>query len=119
VIADAGMPSFILTHWARDRKSGQLPLEMLVHSLSRKTAMAYGLNDRGALVPGLRGDVNVIDFANLQLDRPEAIYDLPAGGRRLIQRVTGYDYTVKSGAVTFDHGEHTGALPGKVLRAAQ
>ncbi|HET7334541.1 MAG TPA: amidohydrolase family protein, partial [Rhizomicrobium sp.] len=119
VIADAGMPSFILTHWARDRKSGQLPLEMLVHSLSRKTAMAYGLNDRGALVPGLRGDVNVIDFTNLQLDRPEAIYDLPAGGRRLIQRVTGYDYTVKSGAVTFDHGEHTGALPGKVLRAAQ
>lgn len=118
VITDAGAPGFILAHWARDRKCGQLPVKMLVHSLSHKTAMACGLQDRCALLPGLRGDANVIDFANLQLDSPEAIYDLPAGGRRLIQRVTGDNCIAKSGTVTFDHGKHTGESPRMVLHAA-
>lgn len=116
LIADAGMPTFILTHWARDRQGEQLALEGLVHSLSRKTALAYGMSDRGAIAPGLLADVNIIDFDELRLHRPEAIYDLPAGGRRLVQRVTGYDYIVKSGVVTFVSGEHTGALPGVVVR---
>ena len=120
VIADAGMPTFILTHWARDRSKGaRFPLEFLVKKLSRDTAMAYGLSDRGLLQPGMLADINVIDFDALRLYRPEAVYDLPAGGRRLVQRADGYRYTVKSGQVTFEDGEHTGALPGSLVRGGR
>ena len=120
VIADAGMPTFILTHWARDRVKGeQFPLEFLVRKLTSDTARAYGLNDRGRLEPGLLADLNVIDFKALRLFRPEAIYDLPAGGRRLVQRAEGYRYTIKSGQVTFEDGEHTGALPGGLVRGGR
>ena len=120
VIADAGMPSFILTHWARDRTKGeQFPLEFLVRKLSSDTARAYGLKDRGELRPGLLADINVIDFDNLRLFRPEAIHDLPAGGKRLVQRVEGYKFTVKSGQVTFEDGVHTGALPGTLVRGGR
>jgi N-acyl-D-amino-acid deacylase len=120
VIADAGMPTFILTHWARDRTKGeQFPLEFLVRKLTSDTAQAYGLKDRGQLKPGLLADVNVIDFARLRLFRPEAINDLPAGGKRLVQRAEGYDYTVKSGQVTFENGQHTGALPGGLVRGGR
>jgi N-acyl-D-amino-acid deacylase len=120
VIADAGMPTFILTHWGRDRTKGErFPLEFLVRKLTRDTALAYGLADRGQLKPGLLADVNVIDFDNLRLYRPEAIYDLPAGGRRLVQRVDGYRYTVKSGQVTFENGQSTGALPGSLVRGGR
>jgi N-acyl-D-aspartate/D-glutamate deacylase len=117
VIADAGMPTFIMTHWGRDRTRGDtLPLEFIVRSLTRKTAEAYGMLDRGLLAEGMVADINIIDFAALRLFRPEAIFDLPTGGRRLVQRVTGYDYTIKSGKVTFESGEHTGELPGKLVR---
>jgi N-acyl-D-aspartate/D-glutamate deacylase len=120
VIADAGMPSFILMHWARDRTKGdRFPLEFLVRKLSSDTARAYGLNDRGQLKPGLLADINVIDFENLKLHRPEAIYDLPAGGKRLVQRVEGYRYTIKSGQVTLQDGEFTGALPGGLVRGGR
>jgi N-acyl-D-aspartate/D-glutamate deacylase len=120
VIADAGMPTFILAHWARDRVKGErFPLEFLVRKLTRDTAMAYGLADRGQLKPGLKADVNVIDFDGLRLYRPEAVYDLPAGGRRLVQRADGYRYTVKSGVVTFADGTHTGALPGGLVRGGR
>jgi N-acyl-D-aspartate/D-glutamate deacylase len=120
VIADAGMPTFILTHWARDRTKGeQFPLEFLVRKLTRDTAMAYGMSDRGQLKPGLLADLNVIDFEALRLYRPEAVYDLPAGGRRLVQRADGYCYTVKSGQVTFENGEPTGALPGSLVRGGR
>ena len=120
VIADAGMPTFILTHWGRDRTKGErFPLEFLVRKLTRDTAMAYGLSDRGQLKPGLLADLNVIDFEGLRLYRPEAIYDLPAGGRRLVQRADGYRYTVKSGQVTFEDGEPTGALPGSLVRGGR
>ncbi len=117
IIADAGMPTFVLTHWARDRSRGeQLPLEFLVRCLSRNTAHAYGMTDRGELAVGKKADINVIDFDKLRLFRPEATYDLPLGGRRLVQRVEGYRYTLKSGEVTFEDGEHTGALPGTLVR---
>lgn len=117
VIADAGMPSFIMSHWGRDRNKGEtLPLEFIVRSLTRRTAEAYDLMDRGLLAEGMVADINVIDFDRLRLFRPEAIYDLPTGGRRLVQRVEGYDYTIKSGMITFDHGEHTGELPGTLVR---
>jgi N-acyl-D-aspartate/D-glutamate deacylase len=120
VIADAGMPTFIITHWARDRTKGdQFPLEFLVRKLSSDTARAYGLTDRGELRPGMLADINVIDFERLRLFRPEAIHDLPAGGKRLVQRVEGYRYTVKSGEVTFKDGRHTGALPGALVRGGR
>ena len=120
VIADAGMPTFILTHWARDRTKGaQFPLEFLVRKLSSDTAKAYGMRQRGELRPGYLADVNVIDFERLQLHRPEAVHDLPAGGKRLVQRVDGYRYTLKSGEVTFENGEFTGALPGTLVRGGR
>jgi len=120
VIADAGMPTFILTHWARDRTKGEkFPLEFLVRKLTSDTAKAYGLNDRGQLKEGMLADINIIDFERLRLFRPEAVYDLPAGGRRLVQRAEGYRYTVKSGEVTFKDGEHTGALPGGLVRGGR
>jgi N-acyl-D-aspartate/D-glutamate deacylase len=120
VIADAGMPSFILAHWARDRTKGdRFPLEFLVRKLSSDTARAYGMKNRGELKPGYLADINVINFDRLRLHRPEAIYDLPTGGRRLVQRVEGYRYTVKSGQVTFENGEFTGALPGTLVRGGR
>ena len=120
VIADAGMPTFILTYWARDRVKGErFPLEFLVRKLTSDTARAYGLNDRGELKPGMLADINIIDFERLRLFRPEAVHDLPAGGKRLVQRVEGYRYTLKSGEVTFDDGEFTGALPGTLVRGGR
>lgn len=120
IIADAGMPSFIMIHWGRDRTKGdKLPLEFIVRSLTRNTAETYGMIDRGLLKAGLLADINVIDFDKLRLFRPEAIFDLPTGGRRLVQRVEGYDYTIKSGQITYENGRHTGALPGGVVRGGQ
>ncbi len=117
VIADAGMPTFIMTHWGRDRTKGEkLTLEFIVQSLTSRTANTYGMTDRGILEEGLVADINVIDFEALRLFRPEAIFDLPTGGKRLVQRVEGYDYTIKSGQVTFEQGKHTGELPGVLIR---
>ena len=117
VIADAGMPTFIMTHWGRDRTRGDLmSLEFIVESLTSKTAKAFGMFDRGEINEGKIADINIIDFDALQLHRPEAVFDLPAGGRRLVQRADGYDMTIKAGEVIFKAGEHTGALPGKLVR---
>lgn len=117
VIADAGMPTFIMTHWGRDRTKGdKMSLEYIVKSLTSDTAEAFGMFDRGRVAEGQIADINVIDFAALRLHRPEAIFDLPAGGRRLVQRAEGYDLTIKAGEVIFERGEHTGALPGKLVR---
>ncbi len=117
VIADAGMPTFIMTHWGRDRTRGDLmSLEFIVESLTSKTAKAFGMFDRGEISEGKIADLNIIDFDALQLHRPEAVFDLPAGGRRLVQRADGYDMTIKAGEVIFSAGEHTGALPGKLVR---
>ena len=117
VIADAGMPTFIMTHWGRDRtRGGKMALEFIVKSLTSSTAQMFGMFDRGQLTEGMIADINVIDFDSLRLLRPEAIFDLPAGGRRLVQRVEGYDLTIKAGEVIFVRGDHTGALPGKLVR---
>ncbi len=116
-ICDAGMPTFMLTHWARDRSRGpRLPLEHIVKRQTRDTAALYGLLDRGVLAPGMRADVNVIDYENLRLGPPRMAWDLPAGGRRLLQDATGYRYTVIGGEVVYIDGEHTGALPGQLIR---
>ena len=117
VIADAGMPTFIMTHWGRDRTRGdKLSLEFIVQSLSSSTARAFGLCDRGFIDDGMIADFNLIDFEALRLFRPEAVFDLPAGGRRLVQRAEGYEMTIKAGEVIFERGEHTGALPGQLVR---
>lgn len=120
VICDAGTPTFLLTHWVRDRKRGErLPLEYMVRRQTAETAALYGLHDRGLLAPGKKADVNVIDFDRLRLMPPELVFDLPASGRRLIQKADGYRATIKSGEVTFEGGDATGALPGKLLRGRQ
>ncbi|MBV8559856.1 MAG: amidohydrolase family protein [Acidimicrobiia bacterium] len=116
---DASTTTFLLSHWARDRDDGRLPVELSVHKLTQATATLFELGDRGVLAPGLAGDVNVIDFDNLQLHRPHKVADLPGGAARLLQTADGYVATIKSGEVTFEDGEHTGALPGVLLRGAR
>ncbi|MBX6373545.1 MAG: amidohydrolase family protein [Acetobacteraceae bacterium] len=119
-IIDASMPSFMLTHWTRDRSRGpRLPLEFVVKRQTSEPAAFYGLNDRGVLAPGKKADVNILDYAGLRLHAPEVRYDLPAGGRRLVQRVDGYKATFASGVPIFEDGEFTGALPGKLVRAGR
>ena len=119
-IVDAGVPTYMLTHWARDRERGpKLPLEKLVKRQTSETADFFGLNDRGRLTPGLRADVNVIDFDGLQVKKPEIVHDMPANGRRFIQRVNGYEATICAGQPIFERGEHTGALPGRLVRDGQ
>ena len=119
-IVDAGVPSYMLTHWGRDRQRGpRLPLEMLVKRQTSETADFFGFPDRGRLAPGLRADVNLIDFDRLRLHQPEIVHDLPAGGRRFVQRVEGYEATLVAGTPIFEHGEHTGAMPGRLVRAGR
>jgi len=116
-VCDAGSPTFLLTHWARDRKRGPgLPLEFLVRKQTRDCAEAFGLKDRGVLATGYRADINVIDFERLRFLKPEVVYDLPAGGKRLIQRARGYRHTFVAGQETLRDDEHTGELPGRLLR---
>ena len=120
VICDASSPTSLLTLWGRDRTRGpRLPLEFLVAKQTRGTAEAYGMLDRGLLAPGHKADINVIDFEALALKRPEVVYDLPAGGRRLVQRATGYRHTFNSGVETVSNDELTGARPGTLVRGAQ
>jgi len=120
LICDASMPTFLLTHWVRDRKRGErIPLEQVVERQTRRTAELYELRDRGVLAPGMKADVNVIDFDALHIHAPEMVYDLPASGRRLIQKVDGYRYTICAGEVIYQDGEPTGALPGKLVRGPQ
>jgi N-acyl-D-aspartate/D-glutamate deacylase len=117
-ISDASLPSWMLAHWGRDRKRGPgLPLELIVKRQTSETADFFGFADRGRLAPGLKADVNVIDFERLRLHVPEIRYDLPAGGRRLVQRVDGYIATLVSGTPVFEHGQYTGATPGRLVRA--
>jgi N-acyl-D-aspartate/D-glutamate deacylase len=118
VICDASLNTYMLTHWVRDRTRGErLPLEFVVKRQTSETADFFGFRDRGRLAVGKKADVNVIDFEGLRLHHPEMAYDLPAGGRRLLQRVDGYDMTIASGVPIFERGEDTGARPGKLVRA--
>jgi N-acyl-D-amino-acid deacylase len=120
VLCDASLPTFMLTHWARDRSRGDtIPVEAVVAHQTRRTAMLYGFEDRGLLEPGYLADLNVVDLDGLTLDPPEMAYDLPAGGKRLIQRARGYRATVKSGTVVREHDEASGERPGTLLRGAQ
>ncbi len=118
LISDGSFPTFLLSHWAKDRTRGpKLPLERLVKAQSADTAALVGMSDRGRIAPGLKADLNLIDFERLGVLRPEIAYDLPTGSKRLVQRARGYVATVCSGAVTFENGESTGELPGRLVRS--
>jgi N-acyl-D-amino-acid deacylase len=119
VICDASQPTFMLSYWGRDRDGERLSLPFLVNSLTGANAQAVGLKDRGRVAVGQKADINLIDFDRLHLRAPHAVFDLPAGGRRLTQDADGYVATLVSGEVTYREGEATGALPGKLVRGRQ
>lgn len=120
MISDASIPTFLLTHWGRDRTRGErIPLEELIENQTRRTAECYGLLDRGVIAPGMKADINVIDFDNLQIHEPVLTYDLPADGKRFLQKITGYRMTICSGEVIYRDGTPTGALPGKLIRGGK
>jgi len=107
----------MLTHWVRDRIRGEkAPIEEMVHLMTQKTALSVGLTDRGLIAPGKKADLNVFDLDALKLHQPDFYEDLPGGARRIMQKVTGYRATVVSGEVTREHDQHTGALPGRLVR---
>jgi N-acyl-D-aspartate/D-glutamate deacylase len=119
-VCDGSFPTTMLTHWVRDRARGEkLPLEWVIQKLTRGGADLVGLGDRGLLAPGMKADVNVIDFDALALHAPQVVRDLPANGRRLLQRASGYRYSVISGEVAFIDGEGTGTRRGRLLRGAR
>ena len=118
IICDASIPTFMLTHWARDRTRGaKLPLELVVRRMTRDTAELYGFADRGTVEVGKKADLNLIDFAALRLEPPRMAHDLPAGGARFLQRARGYEATIVSGEVVAQRDEPTGTLPGRLVRA--
>ena len=119
-ICDVSVPTYMLTHWVRDRQRGpRLPLEHIVRKQTMDTANIYGMRDRGQLKPGYLADVNIIDFDKLRLPPPYVAFDLPAGGRRLNQTAEGYLATLKNGKVIMQNGKPTGALPGGLVRGPQ
>ena len=118
-ISDSGYPTFVLTHWGRDRATGRIDLPWLVRWITSATAEAIGLHDRGRLVPGYRADINIIDYDKLGQSYPYLTYDLPKGGRRFMQKGEGYKATYLGGVATYLDGESTGALPGKLVRGPQ
>jgi N-acyl-D-aspartate/D-glutamate deacylase len=119
IISDASFPTFTLTHWGRDRPHGRFPVGWLVQQLTSTNARAVGLMDRGVITPGLRADLNVIDFDRLRCERPTMAYDLPAGGKRLLQRASGYTATIVRGSVINRDGISTDAQPGQLIRGPQ
>lgn len=119
VLADASMPTFLLSHFVRDRQGSKFTLEQAIKFHTHDTARAVCLEDRGTLAVGMRADINIIDFDNLELESPEIIYDLPAGGRRMFQGARGYRYTLVGGEVIMIDGVETQAMPGELIRGAR
>jgi len=116
-LCDVTTPTTVMTQWVRDRTRGaKLPVEEAVRALSSSPARAFGLDDRGVLAPGKRADINLIDMENLRMGLPEFIHDLPAGGRRMVQRATGYVATFVNGELVLANGEDLGARPGRTIR---
>ena len=124
-ICDAASPTFMLQHWVRDRKraadrpEGKITLENAIKRQCRDTARLYGLDDRGVIAPGYIADLNIIDLERINLGKPWLAFDLPAGGKRLLQKAEGYVATIKSGVVTFLNGKWTGETPGGLIRGPQ
>lgn len=119
-ICDAASPTFMLQHWVRDRKRGKrISLENAIKRQCRDTAVLYGLEDRGVLAPGYLADLNIIDLDKIKLGKPWLAFDLPAGGKRLLQKADGYVCTIKSGQMTFKNGKCLGVYPGGLIRGPQ
>jgi len=118
-ICDASFTTFLMTHWARDRERGRIPLERIIRMQSHDTSKFIGLTDRGLLAPGRRADINIIDFDNLALLHPTMLKDLPAGGQRLMQYAKGYVATLVKGEMIASNGKLTDARPGRLVRAGQ
>lgn len=119
-VCDGGMPTFMLTHWTRDRTRGErMPLEYVIKRQTQDTAAMYGLLDRGVIAPGYKADINLIDYEHLAFEQPKMVFDLPANGRRLVQDARGYVATIVSGEVIIENGQPTGAMPGKLVRGPQ
>jgi N-acyl-D-aspartate/D-glutamate deacylase len=117
MIADFDYPTFLLSYWGRDAPEElRLPVEQVVQRQCAATAELVGLADRGTLVPGKRADINLVDPGRVGSTPPTIVHDLPGGGARLVSRGTGYEATLVAGAVTFERGEHTGALAGGLAR---
>ncbi|MCH2170719.1 amidohydrolase family protein [Myxococcota bacterium] len=120
LICDGSFPTYLITHWGRDRDRGEgIPLPLLIKSQTRDTAELVGLNDRGLIAPGMKADVNLIDFEALAVRSPEMRHDLPTGAKRLVQAADGYHTTIVSGEIVLEQGEHSGALPGQLVRGAR
>ncbi|MDE1172226.1 MAG: amidohydrolase family protein [Parvibaculaceae bacterium] len=119
VISDASFSTYLLSHWGRDRETGRFDLPWLVKRQTHDTARTVGLMDRGTIAPGMKADLNVIDFGRLAVEAPHMAFDLPAGGKRLLQGARGYTATVVSGVTVYRDGEATGALPGRLVRGPQ
>jgi N-acyl-D-aspartate/D-glutamate deacylase len=119
-LCDASLPTFMLTHWVRDRsQGGKLTLAEAVKALTVDTARVVGLLDRGRIAPGYKADINIIDWDRLTLRPPTVAYDLPSGGRRLTQDAEGYVATIVNGTVVYRDGQPTGQLPGRLVRGQQ
>jgi N-acyl-D-aspartate/D-glutamate deacylase len=119
LIADASFPTYFLSHWARDRAHGRMSVGRVVQRLTSNNAQAVGLADRGVVAAGMKADLNVIDFDTVRCESPVMAYDLPAGGKRLLQGARGYRTTIVGGQVTYRDGQHTGALPGRLVRGGR
>jgi N-acyl-D-aspartate/D-glutamate deacylase len=120
LLCDASVPTYMLSHWARERSRGErLPLELVVNLQTGRAAALFGFRDRGLVAPGHLADLNVIDADSVASEAPEMVYDLPAGGRRLVQRARGYVATIKRGVVVRDHDAATGERPGRLVRGPQ
>lgn len=118
-ISDASFPTYLLTWWGRDRPQARQPIEELVRRQTSDTAHSIGLYDRGVIRAGMKADLNVIDFEALTIEKPYMVFDLPGGGRRLLQKARGYELTVLSGVITYRKGEFTGSTPGRLVRGPQ
>jgi N-acyl-D-aspartate/D-glutamate deacylase len=118
-ICDGSFPTTLLQYWGRDRSHDRIPLPFLVQRHCRDTARTVGLHDRGVVAPGYRADLNVVDFDRLRLHKPTIVHDLPAGGRRLLQRADGWAHTIVAGQETYRDGAATDALPGRLVRGSQ
>jgi N-acyl-D-aspartate/D-glutamate deacylase len=119
IIGDASFPTYFLSHWARDRSHGRMPVGRVIERLTMNNARAVGLTDRGVVAEGMKADINVIDFDHVSCEAPVMAYDLPAGGKRLLQGARGYCATVVDGQITYRDGVHTGALPGRLVRGGR
>ena len=119
-ISDASFTSFMLTHWVKGRNRGErLALEEVIRLQTSEPAAIYGLNDRGVIAPGRKADINVIDLDALHLPAPYMAYDLPTGGKRMLQKVDGFRYTIVNGQVIVQDGRMTDAMPGRLVRGPQ